>query len=44
METIQKETGHKGGVHESLVTTYGLNENMYSEISPVPITMEEVFG
>ena len=44
METFQKETGHKGGVQVSLVTTYGLNENMYSEISPVPITMEELFG
>ena len=44
METFQKETGHKGGVQVSLVTTYGLNENMYSEISPIPITMEELFG
>jgi len=44
METFQKETGHKGGVQVSLVTTYGLNENMYSEISPIPITMDELFG
>ncbi len=43
METFQKETGHKGGVQVSLVTTYGLHENMYSEISPVPITMKELF-
>ena len=40
--TFQKETGHKGGIQVSLVTTYGLHENMYSEISPVPITMEEL--
>ncbi|MBR4389443.1 MAG: hypothetical protein IKT00_09735, partial [Prevotella sp.] len=44
METFQKETGHKGGIQVSLVTTYGLNENMYSEISPIPITMEELFN
>ena len=43
METFQKETGHKGGIQVSLVTTYGLHENMYSEISPVPITIEELF-
>ena len=43
METFQKETGHKGGIQVSLVTTYGLHENMYSEISPIPITMEELF-
>ena len=44
MESFQKETGHKGGVQVSIVTTYGLHENMYSEISPVPITMDELFG
>ncbi|MBQ7211947.1 MAG: hypothetical protein IJS19_04690, partial [Muribaculaceae bacterium] len=44
METFQNETGHKGGVQASIVTTYGLNENVYSEISPVPITMDELFG
>ena len=43
METFQKETGHKGGVQVSVITTYGLRENMYSEISPIPITMEELF-
>lgn len=44
MENFQKETGHKGGVQVSIVTTYGLHENMYSEISPVPITMDKLFG
>ena len=34
----------KGWVQVSIVTTYGLHENMYSEISPVPITMDELFG
>ena len=43
METFQKETGHKGGIQASIVTTYGLQENMYSEISPIPITMEDLF-
>lgn len=31
-------------IQVSLVTTYGLHENMYSEISPMPITMEELYG
>ena len=44
MESFQKEAGYKGGVQVSIVTTYGLHENMYSEISPVPITMDELFG
>ena len=44
MECFQKETGHKSGVQVSIVTTYGLHENMYSEISPIPITMDELFG
>ena len=44
MESFQKETRHKGGVQVSIVTTYGLHENMYSEISPVPITIDELFG
>ncbi len=43
MEVFQKETKHKGGVQASIVTTYGLQDNMYSEISPVAITMEELF-
>ena len=43
METFQKETGRKGGMQASIVTTYGLHENMYSEISPIPITLEELF-
>ena len=43
MECFQKETGHKGGVQASVVTTYGLHENMYSEISPICITMKELF-
>lgn len=43
MEAFQKETGHKGGIQVSVVTTYSLSENMYSEISPIPITMEELF-
>ena len=43
METFQNETGHKGGIQVSVVTTFGLNENMYSEISPIPITMENLF-
>ncbi len=40
METFQKETGYKGGIQASIVTTYGLAENMYSEVSPTPITMD----
>ncbi len=44
METFQNETGHKGGVQASIVTTYGLTENRYSEISPAPITMEHLFA
>ncbi len=43
METFQRETKYKGGVQASIVTTYGLSENMYSEVSPVPITMDELF-
>lgn len=44
METFQQETGHKGGVQTCIVTTYTLSDNMYSEISPVPITMQELFA
>ncbi len=44
METFQKETRHKGGVQASIITTYGLQDNMYSEISPVTITMDELFA
>ena len=44
METFQRETGHKGGVQVTIVTTYSLVENMYSEISPISITMEELFA
>lgn len=44
METFQKETNHKGGVQASIITTYGLQANMYSEVSPVAITMNELFG
>lgn len=44
METFQKETKYKGGVQACIVTTYGLQENMYSDISPVAITMEELFA
>ena len=44
MDTFQNETGHKGGVQASIVTTYGLTENRYSEISPAPITMEHLFA
>ncbi len=43
METFQKETGHKGGIQASIVTTFSLQENMYSEVSPNPITMGELF-
>ncbi len=43
-EIFQKETKHKGGVQVSIVTTYGLQENMYSEISPIPITIQDLFG
>ena len=43
METFQKETGYKGGVQASIVTTFSLQNNMYSEISPIPITMNELF-
>lgn len=43
MEVFGSETRHKGGVQASIVTTYGLHENMYSEISPVAITMDDLF-
>lgn len=43
MEVFQEETNHRGGVQSSIVTTYGLKKNMYSEISPIPITMEDLF-
>ena len=44
METFRRETSHRGGVQASIVTTYGLQENMYSEISPIVITMEDLFA
>lgn len=43
MEVYQRETKHKGGVQASIVTTYGLRDNMYSEISPISITMDDLF-
>ena len=43
MEVFQEETRHKGGVQTCIVTTYGLRENMYSEISPIPVTMDALF-
>lgn len=43
VETFQSETRHKGGVQVCVVTTYGLHQNMYSEVSPIPITMKELF-
>ena len=43
MEVFGNETGHKGGVQATIVTTYALKDNMYSEISPVAITMNELF-
>ena len=43
METFQKETGYKGGIQASIVTTFSLQDNMYSEISPIPITLDELF-
>lgn len=43
METFVKETNHRGGTQVTIVTTYSLRENMYSEISPVSITMEHLF-
>jgi hypothetical protein len=43
MEVFSEETGHKGGVQATIVTTYALKDNMYSEISPVAVTMEELF-
>lgn len=43
MEVFQEETHHRGGVQTSIVTTYGLRENMYSDISPIPITMDNLF-
>ena len=44
MEVFSQETGHKGGVQATIVTTYALKDNMYSEISPVAVTMEDLFG
>lgn len=43
MESFQTETKRKGGVQAVVVTTYGLAENIYSEISPIAITMDELF-
>ncbi|MCH5319813.1 MAG: ATP-binding protein [Paramuribaculum sp.] len=43
VNAFQEETHHKGGVQVSLVTTYGIKDNMYSEISDIPITMNELF-
>lgn len=43
MDVFQKESGHKGGVQACIITTYGLIKNMYSEISTVPITMNNLF-
>lgn len=43
METFQNETRKKGGMQACIVTTYGLADNMYSEISPVAITMDDLF-
>jgi hypothetical protein len=43
METFSRETQHKGGVQATIVTTYSLHNNIYSEISPVAITMEQLF-
>ena len=43
MEVFGNETGHKGGVQATVVTTYALKDNMYSEISPVAVTMKELF-
>ena len=43
METFQKETGYKGGIQASIVTTFSLQDNMYSEVSSIPITMNELF-
>lgn len=42
METFQKETVYKG-IQASMVTTFSLQDNMYSEISPIPITMDNLF-
>ena len=43
MDTFGRESGHHGGIQATIVTPYSLRENMYSEISPVPITMEHLF-
>ena len=43
METFSRETQHKGGVQATIVTTYSLHNNIYSEISPVAITMDHLF-
>jgi hypothetical protein len=43
MDTFQNETKHKGGLQACIVTTYGLKDNLYSEISPKSITMDDLF-
>jgi len=43
METFEKETKHKGGTQIAIITTYGLRNNAYSEISQNHITMEHLF-
>ncbi len=44
MEAFQEETNHKGGIQVSIITTFSLKSNMYTEISPIPITMTELFS
>lgn len=43
LESFEKETRRKGGTQISIVTTYALRDNMYAEISPNHITMEQLF-
>lgn len=43
-EVFQQETNRKGGTQICIVTTYGLTDNMYSEISPIAITLNELFS
>ena len=43
IEAFQSASKRKNGVQVAIVTTYGLTENIYSEISPVAITMNELF-
>jgi hypothetical protein len=42
-ETFRTETAHKGGVQVCLITTYGLRNNTYSDISSSTLSVDALF-